>query len=493
MGLFHSKRTREIESKLAALDRAQAIIEFDLSGNILFANANFLKTIGYPLSEIAGRSHRMFVDPQEADSPAYRQFWDRLRAGEFVAGQFRRIGKAGNDVWIEASYNPMLGSDGKPYKVVKFATDITARKQAEAERAGKIAAIDRVQAVIEFALDGTILDANENFLKTMGYTLAEVKGRHHSIFVEPSTRESPAYRSLWERLRSGEYVADQFKRVGRNGQEIWIQGSYNPILDANGRPATVVKFATDITQQVMLLEKLRGLIDKNFAEIDGAVSKSAVDAQSASGVANDTAGRVQAVAAATEELATSVAEISHSMTQSEAATDVAVNQAIAVSSHTEKLTAAATAMGGIVGLINTIAGQINLLALNATIESARAGEAGRGFAVVANEVKNLANQAAKATEQIDAEINGIQFISSEVVKALAAIRSSVESIRTNVVSTAASVEEQSVVTRDISSNMQSTSVAVQEISHAVISMSASFGQVSQAVASTREAARVLAR
>jgi methyl-accepting chemotaxis protein len=272
-----------------------------------------------------------------------------------------------------------------------------------------------------------------------------------------------------------------------------IQASYNPILDASGRPVKVVKFATDITAQVKLLETLRTMIDRNFGEIDQAVARSTQESGNAMEAASSTRDNVQTMAAASEELAASVAEISQMMSKSQTATDSAFEQTNAAGSFAQKLSDAAAAMGGIVGLINTIAGQINLLALNATIESARAGEAGRGFAVVAQEVKNLANQAAKATEQIGTEINGVQSISSEVVKALDSIRGSIEIMRDNVVATAASVEEQSAVTRDMSQNMQQAARAVGAISDNMSGISAAVTQVSQAVATTREAAMVLAR
>lgn len=488
-----SKKSQEIEAKLSALDRAQAVIEFDLSGTILSANENFLATVGYTLPEIAGKHHGMFVEPAYRDSAEYRDFWNKLRAGEYQAAQFKRIGKGGKEIWIEASYNPLFGRDKKPFKVVKFATDITRQKTEDADRAGQVAAIRKAQAVIEFTLDGKILDANANFLGALGYSLGEIKGEHHSMFVEPAYRSSPEYRQFWDALKRGEYQAAQYKRIGKGGKEIWIEASYNPIFDAAGRPYKVVKFATDITGQIQLLAKLRQMIDQNFGEIDQAVARSSHESSSAAQVAEATRGNVQTMAAAAEELAASVVEISQSMAKSQTATESALEQTHAAGTFAKKLSEAAAAMGGIVGLINNIAGQINLLALNATIESARAGEAGRGFAVVAAEVKNLANQAAKATEQIGSEINGVQTISTEVVSALESIRGEVEIMRNNVIATAASVEEQSAVTRDMSQNMQSAARAVAEISDNMTGISAAVTQVSQAVSTTREAASVLAR
>lgn len=490
---FRSRRASDDAALLAALDRVQAIIEFDLAGRILKANANFLRTMGYELSEIVGRHHSLFVDPAQCESQDYREFWERLRCGEFFTGQYRRLAKGSREVWIEASYTPILDRAGKPVKVVKFATDITRQKQEDADRAGQIAAINKAQAVIAFTLDGTIIDANENFLRTMGYDRSEIIGRHHSIFVDPAFRSSPDYEALWARLKRGEYDAGEYRRLGKGGREIWIQASYNPILDAAGRPYKVVKFATDITAQVKLLEQLRTIIDRNFVEIDQALVHSSHQSQAASKAADSTSSTVQAMAAAAEELAASVAEIAQSMVKSRSEVENAFREAAAAGAFTGRLSEAATAMGGIVALISTIAGQINLLALNATIESARAGEAGRGFAVVAQEVKNLAGQAARATEQIGGEITGVQQISGEVVRALEAICGSIESLRSNVATTAAAVEEQSAVTRDMSAGMQGASQAVSTIAASVGAMAAAVGQISQAVGTTREAARVLVR
>ncbi|WP_213739740.1 PAS domain-containing methyl-accepting chemotaxis protein [Bradyrhizobium sp. dw_411] len=253
--------TRDALVRSAAIGKSQAVIEFNMDGTIVTANENFLKTIGYSLAEIQGKHHGMFVDASERDSAAYREFWAKLNRGEYQAAQYKRIGKGGREIWIQASYNPVLDPAGKPLKVIKFATDITSQKIGSMEDAGKIDAIARAQAVIEFDLDGTIIKANENFLKTLGYSLAEIQGKHHSMFVEPAMRESPAYREFWAALNRGEYFADEYKRLGKGGKEVWILASYNPILDEKGKPFKVVKFATDVTEQKLQTANLAGQID----------------------------------------------------------------------------------------------------------------------------------------------------------------------------------------------------------------------------------------
>ena len=248
-------------AQVAAISKSQAVIEFNPDGTIVTANENFLKTLGYSLGEIQGKHHSMFVEPAMRESAAYREFWAKLNRGEYQAAEYKRIGKGGKEVWIQASYNPMLDRNGKVYKVIKLATDITVEKLGSMEDAGMIAAIGRAQAVIAFNLDGTIITANENFLKTLGYSLGEIQGKHHSMFVEPATRDSAAYREFWASLNRGEYQAAEYKRIGKGGKEVWILASYNPILDEKGKPFKVVKFATDVTEQKLRTADLAGQID----------------------------------------------------------------------------------------------------------------------------------------------------------------------------------------------------------------------------------------
>jgi len=240
----------DLSAVYQALDRVQALIEFDLDGTIVSANENFLKIFGYELDEVVGKHHRMFCDADYANSGDYADFWKKLAAGEFQCAEFKRFGKDGEEIWLQASYNPVFDENGVPIRIMKFATDVTAAKLQIAEYEGMIRAIGRAQAVIEFELDGTIITANDNFLRIFGYRLDEIRGRHHRMLCDPGYAESPDYARFWQRLSRGEYEADEFRRIGKNGQEIWLQASYNPILDVEGRPMKVVKFASDITVEV---------------------------------------------------------------------------------------------------------------------------------------------------------------------------------------------------------------------------------------------------
>ena len=478
---------------LDALDKSLAVIEFDLQGNVLRANKNFLDVLGYELSEIVGKHHAMFVPEEIRRSPDYDVFWSDLRKGVFKRAAFPRITKTGKRVWIEATYNPVCDNKGNVIKVVKYSSDITKRQEALADFEGKVNAINRSQAVIEFDLNGYILDANDNFLSAMGYQLSEIVGKHHSMFADPIYAKSEEYVEFWRDLGRGNFNSGQFKRFAKGGKEIWIEATYNPIFDANGVPYKVVKYASDITDQIKLLTDLKLMIDNNFGEIDQSLSELDQRSTVAYTSCEETSSNVQAVAAGAEQLAASICEISRSMAEARTSTDQVFEKSIAAGASTEKMTEVVSAMSNIIDVIQGIAGQINLLALNATIESARAGEAGKGFAVVANEVKNLANQVAKATEQITSEIEGVQDIAGEVSGVLGSIRSEVEGVLHNVTTISSAVEEQSAVTQEVSSNMQNMSASVDQFASSVNFIRDASSMVLGNVGRTREAALVLAR
>ena len=457
---------RDAQAVIAALDRSQAVIEFDLNGTILRANARFLAAMGYSLEEVKGRHHSIFVDPAYRDSAEYKAFWASLNRGEYQAAQFKRFAKDGSEVWIEASYNPVLDRRGRPRKIIKFATDITRQKAEHADLLGKVEALGRSQAVIEFNLDGTIITANENFLGAMGYTLAEVQGRHHSMFVEPAYRDSSEYRIFWEKLNRGEYQAAQFKRVGRNGKEVWIEASYNPILDASGRPCKIVKFATDLTARKAANAALARDFEAGVKSMVETLASSADEMQTTSrtlaAAAEQTSVQTTSVSGASEELSGSIGEIARQITEAAKVAAVASSEASRSETMVGELLKAAERIGAVTQMIAQIASQTNLLALNATIEAARAGEAGKGFAVVASEVKSLANQTAKATDEIAQQISDIQRSSQSTATAMREIGNTVARISEINTSISGAVEEQSAATRQVSLNIGGLSQSASE-------------------------------
>jgi methyl-accepting chemotaxis protein len=425
------RKVKELEAELAALSRSQATIAFTLDGIILSANENFLSTMGYTAEEVIGRHHSIFMPKAERHSAAYRRFWADLAAGEFFSARFQRIAKDGRPVWLRASYNPILDRAGKPVKVVKYATDITATRLADAEKASQLEAIGRSQAVIEFTLDGTILTANENFLRAIGYRLPEIVGQPHSMFVTKSDLESDAYRAFWKALGRGEFRSGEFRRVGKGGRDVWLQATYTPILDPSGKAVKVIKFATDVTGQVLARQQFNAL--------------------------------VQEVAAAARQLSQSIEEISGSMRRSQGAAHIAVGYVASVSMATQKLEEAARVMGRVVQLINTLARQIHLLSLNASLEVARAGPAGRSFAVVAHEVRKLADQTASATAEITHHIGGITGVAGDVVTGLSAIKETIDTVNDHTASTTTAISEQSNATRTISANIEAAAERLRQL------------------------------
>ncbi len=377
-------------SLLDAIERSMAVIEFDLQGTVLRANENFLKTMSYRAEQIEGQPHRMFCTPAFTRSAEYNQLWTQLRNGQFQSGTFERVGGDGQSVWLEASYNPVRDHTGQVIKVVKYAMDVTPRLQAESEANAKLGAIDRAMAVIEFNLDGTIITANANFLQRMGYSLAQIQGKHHRLFCKPDLANSSTYSEFWKRLNQGELFNGQFERIDKNGQTVWLEANYNPVYDASGRLCKVVKFASDITARVQ-----QHAADAASAAQAYHISLSTRD------IAEKGADVIQQTASGMREIA---ADIDGS------------SQLIAkLGERSQQITA-------IVNTIRGIADQTNLLALNAAIEAARAGEQGRGFAVVADEVRQLAARTSGSTAEISSMIAMIQEETRQAIDSMEGTR-----------------------------------------------------------------------
>jgi methyl-accepting chemotaxis protein len=512
---------QDLKGQVAAINKSQGVIEFELDGTIISANDNFLAVVGYLLDEVRGQHHRVFVDPAFRNSPEYKAFWQKLGQGQFDAGQYKRIAKNGREVWLQATYNPICDAEGKPFKVVKFAVDITAAKLKEADTSGQIAAIHKSQGVIEFSLDGTIQTANTNFLDAVGYSLEEVRGKHHSLFVDPVFARTTEYQQFWEKLGRGEYEAGEYRRIGKNGKEVWLQASYNPILDMNGKPFKVVKYAADITGQKLAairlheaVEQVRGVVDAvkeqdltrrvplegksgeiaelcrgvNFLvddmvqvlstihEAAGAISTAAREIASGN---SDLSSRTEQQASSLEETAASMEELNTTVKQnSESArlanqmaqnaseialrggsvVDEVVGTMQAISESSKKIV-------DIISVIDSIAFQTNILALNAAVEAARAGEQGRGFAVVATEVRNLAQRSANAAKEIKNLIG--------------------ESVQ-NVESGSRMVDQAGSTMGEIVSSIKHVSEIMAEISSATVEQSAGINQVNQAITQMEE-------
>ena len=628
----------EGQAKLQAISKSQAVIEFQMDGSIITANENFLTIFGYLSDEIAGKNHSMLVDDSVKRSGEYREFWARLNRGEFVTSEFRRIGKGGREIWIQASYNPIVDVNGKTFKVVQYATDITAmvhnraestklrtivdeseaafmtvdrdfvvtytnkqtkammvkyqqvfrsiwpsfdgskllgsnidqfhknpqhqrtllsdpsrlpyktdikvgpltfgltvtaqrdaagnyvgntlewndvtdiRKQefVNADYSGQIAAISKSQSVIEFNLDGTVISANDNFLQTMGYTMEEIKGGHHSRFVDDASKQSSEYKEFWAKLNRGEYVTGEFKRIGKRGREIWMQSSYNPINDLTGKPFKVVEYATDITVQVnerqemvRILEQVNGnatSLASSAEELTAVSSQMAANASETSSQAGvvsaaseQVSRNVQTVSTGVEEMNAAINEIAKNASDAARVSQAAVLSAAAANDTIGKLGDSSAEIGKVIKVITSIAEQTNLLALNATIEAARAGEAGKGFAVVANEVKELAKETAKATEDISRKIEAIQQDTKGSVDSIREIGQVIAQINDISNTIASAVEEQTATANEMSRNVAEAAKGTAEIAQNITSVAQAAQSTSQGATNCQQAAVKMSR
>ena len=520
-------------SLLNAISRAQAMIEFAPDGVILDANDNFLNALGYRVDEIRGRHHRMFVEPSVAESAYYREFWDRLRGGDFVAAQFKRIGKGGRVVWIEASYNPIFDGSGRLAKVVKFATDITRAKNEALDNKGKIDAISRAQGVVEMTPEGVVIVANEMIETLFGWRPEDLRGKHHRMSVDADYAASPDYAAFWARLTQGESVTLERRRMTASGKPIWTQAVYNPILDGDGKVVKIIEFITDVTGRVGAVEGIANglaeLAEGNLAQrietpFIPSLDRMRVDFNAALDTlersmrqVNDSAGSIRTgcheISTATDDLERRTTQQASRLEETAAALEettatVRKSAESAVDARGLASRAKAEAEGGavvmreatdamrsiesssqrisdIIGVIDEIAFQTNLLALNAGVEAARAGEAGRGFAVVASEVRALAQRSADAAKEIKALI---QSSSGEIAQGVALVARTSEAL-TQIVGSVVEIDR---AVGDISTAAQEQSAALGEITSAVGDMDRMTQSNAAMVEETTAASRSLA-
>jgi len=492
----------DFEGQIQAISKSQAVIEFNMDGIVRYANNNFLDLMGYKLDQIKGKHHSIFVEPSYGNSSEYREFWTRLNRGEFLSNEYKRIGYNGKEVWIQASYNPILDLSGKPFKVVKYATDITAQKLKTLDSESQLQAIGRSNAVIEFNMDGTIRYANDNFVKTLGYSAeSDIKGRHHRIFVKAEYANSREYREFWERLNRGEFFVGTFTRVGKNGNDVYIQASYNPILDLNGKPVKVVKYASDVTEVYTLIKTISqgsevvagssNTLQKKVEEMKRSTTEVATAIAQMSKGAQDQAQRTDESSKLINHVMTSANDMERKANTINKAAEtgressnlgmktikvLVTNMSDIKDSASQTarsisiLTGRTEEIGRTLNVITDIASQTNLLALNAAIEAARAGDAGRGFAVVAEEIRKLAEDSRKSAIEIEKIIGDVQKDTMAAGKAIELMENSVKEGNS-------STMQAEQIFQQISSSSEETYVSSKEIQAATISQKESIGTV----------------
>ncbi|MFT6692109.1 MAG: methyl-accepting chemotaxis protein [Colwellia sp.] len=377
---------------LDSLKNSLAFIEFTLDGTIINANSNFLNAVGYDLDEIKGKHHSIFCDKAYTRSNDYSLFWQKLALGHSLSDRFLRFTKNGTPLWLEASYNAVKNDEGKISSIVKVASDITEFVEKSNVQNGVLKALDRSTATVEFELDGKIIEANKNFLMATGYNLSDIQGQNHKIFCSAEISSSNEYKQFWSKLNNGEFVQGLFERRDANGNILWLEASYNPIADEDGKIIRVVKFATNVTERITSIKNASEALHSTVTETEQISEQGKEVLSKTVTIMDEITGNVEIVAR-----------------------DIS-----AISDQSHKIS-------NIVSTISAIAEQTNLLALNAAIEAARAGDQGRGFAVVADEVRQLAGRTSTSTAEISKVVKNNAALSTALSKNIIATQQKAQS------------------------------------------------------------------
>ena len=518
---------------LSAVKEQFQYIELAPDGTILTANEKFCVLVGRDLASIRGKPHSVLVPPEVANSEEYKKFLARIARGEQFSQESRRVDKDGRSTWLQAFYNPVRGRGGALKKVVGLGIDITAAKSRAVEDRYTLEAITRGTAVLELGLDGKILGANENYLKSIGYRLEDLQGQSHSTLVGAARAQSAEYKEFWNRLQRGETVVEEVRRMGKDGKEVWFQATYDPILGLDNRVTKVVAFGSEVSGRVGAVKKIAGALsqlakgdlqqrltdafipeleqlrvdfnasletlEKSMASITATSEAIRSGTSEISAASDNLAQHTERQAASLEETTASLGEITTTVKTTADGAGHAREVVAAARADAErggqvvgkaveamgKIEKSSQQIGQIIGVIDEIAFQTNLLALNAGVEAARAGDAGKGFAVVASEVRSLAQRSAEAAKEIKALISTSTAQVGEGVQLVAETGKALERIERK-------VAEITAVVAEIATNAQSQATGLQEINVAVNEMDHVTQQTAAMVEETAAAARALA-
>ena len=501
MSLFSFSKNKEEKAQLNAIDEHFAVISFSPDGIILEANQNFLNALGYTENEVLGKHHKIFCDSKLVNSKEYSDFWNELKKGTVQTSEFKRIKKDGHSIFIQASYTPIKDNSGKVYKIIKFAQDVTAKKLEDLYFKGQIQAIGKSQAIIEFDMNGIILNANENFLKAIDYSLDEIKGKHHSMFCEESYKNSNEYKDFWEKLNNAEFQSGEFLRIGKDGKKVYIQATYNPIIDIDNKPFKVVKYATEITARkntMFSIQKNIEKLNKSLNHLSGASNSMSIDAENSMKGSQEVSVSIEQMDQAVNDLSekieimlSSITSIANAAANGEKIALGAKEQSKSTSSDIIKLNQESSKIGETINLITQIAFQTNILSLNAAVEAATAGEAGRGFAVVAAEVRNLATRSNEAAKEITSAIESIQTLVKNSLKSINSVDSTIEEISLMSSNISKSILEQKTISNQLASTALQTSKGLNEISNSMINVSQSAQNTRDEAIETKNASEEL--